>query len=149
MCVLSLLKLQNIESFATMFLNYDLLAQRWLPYSYIYPFAEGFAGVLMISGALRGMSVPVTLFVGSIGAFPSLMRFTSRNADSSAHIVQEAFSCRLAEHQSLRCSATFPALAAHHHAQQVPGSRALRAGSTPSFVGASTRARRDIGGWSH
>src|SRR3546814_5680161 len=44
MVVLSLLKLQNVGSFATMFLNYDLLARRWPPYSYIYPFAEGLAG---------------------------------------------------------------------------------------------------------
>ena len=37
MCVLALLKLQNIESFSSMFLGYDLLAKRWVPYSYIYP----------------------------------------------------------------------------------------------------------------
>jgi glutaredoxin len=68
MVVLALLKLQNIESFATMFLNYDLLAKRWVPYSYIYPFAEGLAGVLMISGALTWLSVPVALFISTIGA---------------------------------------------------------------------------------
>jgi glutaredoxin len=33
MCVLALLKLQDIESFSTMFLNYDLLARRWVRYS--------------------------------------------------------------------------------------------------------------------
>jgi len=68
MVVLSLLKLQNVESFSTMFLNYDLLARRWVPYSYIYPYAEGLAGILMISGALRWISVPVALFIGTIGA---------------------------------------------------------------------------------
>lgn len=68
MVVLALLKLQNIESFATMFLNYDLLAKRWVPYSYIYPYAEGVAGVLMISGALRWLSVPIALFIATIGA---------------------------------------------------------------------------------
>lgn len=68
MVVLALLKLQNIESFATMFLNYDLLAKRWVPYSYVYPFAEGLAGVLMISGALTWLSVPVALFIATIGA---------------------------------------------------------------------------------
>jgi len=68
MCVLALLKLQNIESFSSMFLNYDLLAKRWVPYSYIYPFAEGGAGVLMIAGALTWLSVPVALFIGTIGA---------------------------------------------------------------------------------
>jgi glutaredoxin len=68
MAVLALLKLQNVESFATMFLNYDMLAKRWVPYSYIYPFAEGLAGVLMIAGALTWLSVPIALFIGTIGA---------------------------------------------------------------------------------
>jgi glutaredoxin len=68
MAVLALLKLQNVESFATMFLNYDLLAKRWVPYSYIYPFAEGLAGILMIAGALTWLSVPIALFIGTIGA---------------------------------------------------------------------------------
>jgi glutaredoxin len=68
MIVLALLKLQNVESFATMFLNYDLLAKRWVPYSYIYPFAEGFAGVLMVAGALTWLSAPIALFIGTIGA---------------------------------------------------------------------------------
>ena len=68
MVVLALLKLQNVETFATMFLNYDLLARRWVPYSYIYPFAEGLAGVLMVAGALTWLSVPIALFIGSIGA---------------------------------------------------------------------------------
>ena len=68
MVVLSLLKLQNVETFATMFLNYDLLAKRWVPYSYIYPFAEGLAGLLMVAGALTWLSVPVALFIGIVGA---------------------------------------------------------------------------------
>ncbi|RAP37599.1 glutaredoxin [Legionella quinlivanii] len=68
MSILALLKLQNIESFSTMFLNYDLLAKRWVPYSYIYPFAEGLAGILMIAGALNWLSVPIALFIGTVGA---------------------------------------------------------------------------------
>jgi len=68
MVVLSILKLQNIETFSTMFLNYDLLARRWVRYGYIYPFAEGMAGVLMAAGALRWISVPVALVIGGIGA---------------------------------------------------------------------------------
>lgn len=68
MAVLALLKLQNVESFATMFLNYDLLAKRWVPYSYIYPFAEGVAGVLMIGGIMTWLSAPLALLIGSIGA---------------------------------------------------------------------------------
>ena len=68
MIVLSMLKLQNVETFSAMFLNYDLLARRWVPYSYVYPYAEGLAGILMIAGALTWISVPVALFIGSIGA---------------------------------------------------------------------------------
>jgi glutaredoxin len=68
MCVLALLKLQNVEAFSTMFLNYDLLARRWVRYSYIYPFAEGAAGVLMIAGVLPWLSIPLALFIGTVGA---------------------------------------------------------------------------------
>ena len=68
MVVLALLKLQDVEKFSSMFLNYDLLAKRWVRYSYIYPFAEGLAGVLMIAGVATWLSVPLALFIGTIGA---------------------------------------------------------------------------------
>ncbi len=68
MCALAMLKLQDLERFSSMFLNYDLLAQRWVPYSYIYPFAEAGAGVLMITHAFGWLSIPVALFIGGIGA---------------------------------------------------------------------------------
>lgn len=68
MVVLALLKLQDVDKFATMFLNYDLLASRWVPYATIYPFAEGLAGVLMVAGALDWLSIPLALFIGTVGA---------------------------------------------------------------------------------
>jgi glutaredoxin len=68
MCILALLKLQDIESFSTMFLGYDLLARRLVRYSYFYPYGELLAGVLMVAGALIWISVPVALFIGVIGA---------------------------------------------------------------------------------
>ncbi|MDO1560287.1 glutaredoxin family protein [Brevundimonas sp. 2R-24] len=68
MCLLAMLKLQDVEKFSTMFLNYDLLAQRWPPYGYVYPFAELGAGVLMLAGVLTWLSAPVALFIGGIGA---------------------------------------------------------------------------------
>ena len=68
MSILALLKLQDVESFSSMFLNYDLLARRFVPYSYVYPFAELLAGVLMVAGALMWLSIPVALFIGGIGA---------------------------------------------------------------------------------
>ncbi|MDZ4373746.1 MAG: glutaredoxin [Phenylobacterium sp.] len=68
MVVLAMLKLQDVEAFSTMFLNYDLLAKRWVRYGYIYPVAEGAAGVLMIAGVLTWLSAPVALFIGTVGA---------------------------------------------------------------------------------
>lgn len=68
MIVLALLKLQDVDKFATMFLNYDLLAKRWVPYASIYPFAEGLAGVLMTAHAFDWLSIPLALFIGGIGA---------------------------------------------------------------------------------
>lgn len=68
MCLLAMPKLQDVDAFATMFLGYDLLARRWLPYAYIYPFAEGLAGVLMLARALDWVSIPVAAFIGSVGA---------------------------------------------------------------------------------
>ena len=68
MMLLAMLKLQDVDRFATMFLNYDLLAKRWVPYGYIYPFAELGAGALMLAGALSWLSIPVALFIGGVGA---------------------------------------------------------------------------------
>jgi glutaredoxin len=67
MCVLAILKLQNIDTFSSMFLGYDLLAQRWVPYSYVYPYAEGLAGVLMIAHVLTWLSIPIALVIGGVG----------------------------------------------------------------------------------
>ena len=68
MCVLAILKLRDIEKFSSMFLGYDLLARRWVPYATIYPFAEALAGILMITHTLKFISVPVALVIGTIGA---------------------------------------------------------------------------------
>lgn len=68
MSLLALQKLKDVDGFANMFLNYDLLAQRWVLYAHIYPFAEALAGVLMIAGALMWLSIPVALFIGTVGA---------------------------------------------------------------------------------
>jgi glutaredoxin/uncharacterized membrane protein YphA (DoxX/SURF4 family) len=68
MILLGLQKLKDVEGFSTMFLNYDLLAQKWVPYGYIYPYAEAGAGVLMLAGVLTWISAPVALFIGLVGA---------------------------------------------------------------------------------
>jgi len=68
MVSLAMLKLRDLEGFATMFLGYDLLARRWVRYAWIYPFAELTAGVLMIAGVLTWLSVPLALLIGGVGA---------------------------------------------------------------------------------
>jgi len=68
-CFLAVQKLQDVERFSTMFLNYDLLAKRWVPYGKIYPFAEALGGILMLSGTLVWLASPIMLFIGTLGAW--------------------------------------------------------------------------------
>ncbi len=68
MILLGMQKLRDVEGFSTMFLNYDLLARRWVPYAYIYPFVETGAGILMTGMILTWLSAPAALFIASIGA---------------------------------------------------------------------------------
>ncbi|MEH6521170.1 MauE/DoxX family redox-associated membrane protein [Sulfitobacter sp.] len=68
MVLLDLQRLQDVERFASMFRNYDTLAQRWVQYGYVYPFVETGAGLLMMAGVLTWLSAPAALFVASIGA---------------------------------------------------------------------------------
>ncbi len=69
MTLLALQKLQDVRSFSLMFLNYDLLAQRWVRYGFVYPFGEAAAGLLMTAHVLPIISVPIALFIGTVGAF--------------------------------------------------------------------------------
>lgn len=68
MCALAIQKLRDLEAFSLQFLNYDLLAQKWVKYSYVYPFVEMLAGAAMISGFLTIISAPAALFIGTVGA---------------------------------------------------------------------------------
>lgn len=68
MVILAMLKLQDVEKFSSMFVGYDLLGRRFVPYAYAYPFLEFGAGVLMAAHALDWLSIPVALAIGSIGA---------------------------------------------------------------------------------
>lgn len=68
MVLLGLQKLKDIEQFATMFLNYDLLAQRWVRYGYVYPFIETGAGLAMMAGVLTVVAAPLALVAAGIGA---------------------------------------------------------------------------------
>ncbi|OSP53387.1 MauE/DoxX family redox-associated membrane protein [Pseudoruegeria sp. SK021] len=73
MVVLAIQKLQDVEGFVNGFLGYDLLARRYVPYGYAYPFAELYAGVGMIAligtgSALIWLVAPVAIFIGTISA---------------------------------------------------------------------------------
>ncbi|MDF2177380.1 glutaredoxin family protein [Aliiglaciecola sp. CAU 1673] len=68
MTLLALQKLQDVEAFSNQFLGYDLLAQRWVRYAYLYPFAEAYAGIGMLAGLWAYLVAPVSLFIGTVGA---------------------------------------------------------------------------------
>ncbi len=68
MCALGILKLRDVESFSNQFITYDLLGQKYVPYSYAYPFAETISGVLMLGHFMIWLAAPVAIFVGAVGA---------------------------------------------------------------------------------
>lgn len=68
MCVLAIMKLRDLSAFTTGFVQYDMVAKRYVPYGYLYPFVEGGAGVLMIGGILTWVAAPLALVVSTIGA---------------------------------------------------------------------------------
>ena len=68
MAMLAMLKLQDVEQFSTMFVGYDLLGQRFVPYAYAYPYLEALAAILMAGHLLPWLSIPVAFAIGTIGA---------------------------------------------------------------------------------
>lgn len=70
MAVLAILKLRDLYAFSNQFITYDLLAMKWVPYAYIYPFIEALAGVAMITAVpeLILTAAPLALFIGTVGA---------------------------------------------------------------------------------
>ena len=68
MCILGILKLRDVQSFATGFVQYDLLARRYVPYAGAYAFMETGAGLLMLARVWPWLAAPVALAIGGIGA---------------------------------------------------------------------------------
>ena len=62
---LAIQKLQDVGGFVNGFLGYDLLARRWVPYGYLYPFLEAWVGIGMI--ALIGTGSPLIWLVAPVG----------------------------------------------------------------------------------
>jgi glutaredoxin len=69
MILLGMQKLRDIESFTSMFLNYDVLARKWVPYAYVYPWVETGAGILMTGMLLTWLAAPAALFIATVGAW--------------------------------------------------------------------------------
>ena len=67
MAMLAMLKLQDVEKFSSMFVGYDLLGRRFVPYAYAYPYLEATAAVLMAGRVLPWLSIPIALTIGTIG----------------------------------------------------------------------------------
>ena len=68
MAMLAMLKLQDVEQFSTMFVGYDLLGRKFVPYAYAYPFLEALAAILMAGRLLPWLSIPIAAFIGTVGA---------------------------------------------------------------------------------
>src|SRR5690606_2582260 len=68
MCILGSLKLRDLQSYATGFVQYDLVARRYVPYATIYAIIETGGGILMIAGLLTWFVAPAVLVVSTIGA---------------------------------------------------------------------------------
>jgi glutaredoxin/uncharacterized membrane protein YphA (DoxX/SURF4 family) len=68
MCVLGIQKLQDLKSYATGFVQYDLLAQRYVPYAYVYALIEAGGGAFMLAGLFTWIVAPIVLLASSIGA---------------------------------------------------------------------------------
>jgi glutaredoxin len=68
MILLGMQKLRDVDSFVSGFLSYDLLARRWVPYAYAYPWIETGAGVLMTGMLLTWLAAPAALIVSTVGA---------------------------------------------------------------------------------
>ncbi|WP_292289045.1 glutaredoxin [Marivita sp.] len=73
MAALAIQKLQDVGSFVNGFLGYDLLARRYVPYGYAYPFLELYSGVGMMAligtqSPLIWLVAPVALFIGTVGS---------------------------------------------------------------------------------
>lgn len=68
MCVLGIQKLRDLKGFATGFVQYDLLAQRYVPYASVYALIEAGGGAFMIAGLFTWVVAPIVLLASGIGA---------------------------------------------------------------------------------
>lgn len=75
--VFSAFKLLDIKGFAEGYATYDLLAQIWYPYGFIYPFIELSLGVLYLTDCLPRTTQLLTILImgfSSMGVINSLLK---------------------------------------------------------------------------
>lgn len=75
--VFSGFKLMDLQGFAEGYSTYDLLAQRWFGYGYVYPFIELGFGLCMLSGLLSPALVwaeIIVMFFSGAGVFIKLAK---------------------------------------------------------------------------
>ncbi len=75
---LSFFKFLNLKAFAESFSSYDPIAQRFLPYGFIYPFIELALGLLFIAGKGLLVANVITLLVLSITTVGVIIRLQSK-----------------------------------------------------------------------
>ena len=68
MCALGIQKLRDLQSYANGFVQYDLVAQRYVPYASVYAYIETIGGILTIAGLLTWIVAPIVLVATTIGA---------------------------------------------------------------------------------
>lgn len=68
MCVLGILKLRDLQAFATDFVQYDLIARQYVPYAYLYAVVETGAGILMIAELVVWLAAPAAFIVSFVSA---------------------------------------------------------------------------------
>ena len=69
LCLLAALKFRDVNTFATSFQKYDLVAQNVNVYSRLYPYGEALAGMgMIVMGPVLIIAGPISLIIGSVGA---------------------------------------------------------------------------------
>ena len=73
--VFAFFKILNLSGFATAYARYDLIAARWTPWGFIYPFAElalGFIYLFGHAGPRTHMATLILMTVGALGVINAL-----------------------------------------------------------------------------
>lgn len=71
-------KLLDLKGFAEGYFTYDLLAQRWFGYGYIYPFIELFFGLAMVVNFVPDSILAAEFLVMSFSGFGVLIKLSKK-----------------------------------------------------------------------